>query len=75
MSSSYGGYMKKSIKLVQIGIRLTDEQKAKLDAMSEELQISVNAVIGELIDNATIEPVVKQAPVARLKKGGKSDAA
>jgi hypothetical protein len=64
----YGDYMKKETnKLVSIGIRITVPQRAKLDEMAAELGLSVNALLGLMIDNAQLEKVEKVEPVARLK--------
>ncbi len=58
---------KETNKLINIGLRITPAQRAKLDEMSAQLGVSVNGLLGLLIDNAVIEPVTKLEPVARLK--------
>lgn len=65
--------MRRDNKTVNVAARVSQAQKDKLDAMATELGLSVNAVIGLLIDNAAIEPVTRQEPVARLDEKQKSD--
>ena len=54
-------------KLINIGLRITPAQRAKLDEMSAQLGVSVNGLLGLLIDNAQLEKVEKVEPVARLQ--------
>jgi hypothetical protein len=67
--------MKKDKLSVNIAVRVTEAQKAKLEETAIELGVSLNMLIGMLIDNMELEKVERIEPVARLKKGGKSDAA
>jgi predicted DNA-binding protein len=61
--------MDKQLKLINTGIRLTTEQKHKLEALAKQLGTSANNVVCQLIDGAQIEPVQKLEAVTRLRKG------
>lgn len=58
---------------VYTGVRITTEQKAKLEELTRLLDTSANAVMGMLIDNAVIEPVQKfglKAGTFKVQKRG-----
>lgn len=55
-------------------VRLSDGQRRKLKQIAEALGISPNATVGQLIDNAEIQPVQTMAAVPKLpsKANGRS---
>ena len=57
---------------VNSGIRLTVQQSTRLRKLSVELGMSRNAIIGALIENAEVKPVIKMEPVSQLNANSRN---